>query len=276
MKKSVNMQGYILYRDECILVLHLIQKTCRGEILMKKLNLKNRKGQKGFTLVELAVVMIIVGLLIGGILKGQELITNAQVASTITQAQGLDAAVSTFRDSYRALPGDMANPGVRLPNCNAAPCNIANAAPDGRIATAPDAVVAAGSEAQRFFVHLAAAELITGVQNQNDVIFGSGLPETSIGGGGYVVGYAPAGGLGNNGTASGGHYLSIREAAAAPSAGNGPLTAAQAARIDAKMDDGSSDTGSVFTFDGTCEAAAGVYDEGGNPDGCYLFVRIQG
>lgn len=246
---------------------------------MKNINVqKRRKGQKGFTLVELAVVMIIVGLLIGGILKGQELITNAQVASTITQMKGIDAAVSTFRDSYRALPGDIATPGTRLPNCNAAPCNTANAAPNGRIDVAPDAAVVAGSEAQRFFVHLNAAELITGVQNQNDVVFGSGLPETSIGGGGYSVGFYAGGGAGlaNNANASGGHYLSIREGAAAPTGGNGPLTAAQSARMDLKLDDGSSNSGSVFTEDGTCEIAAGTYDEGNNPSGCYLYFRIQG
>lgn len=246
---------------------------------MKKVNLKNSQGQKGFTLVELAVVMIIVGLLIGGILKGQELITNAQVASTITQMKGIDAATSTFRDSYRALPGDMAAPGTRLPNCNAAPCSTANAAAnvDGRIAQAPSAAVAAGDEAHRFFVHLNAAELITGVQNSNVMTFGEGLPATSLGGG-YSVGfYQPvAAGLGNNANATGGHYLSIRDTAAAPGT-TGPLNAAQAARIDGKLDDASSDSGSVFTNGAACETGtAGEYDEGDNPTGCYLYFRIQG
>lgn len=242
---------------------------------MKKLNLKNRQGQKGFTLVELAVVMIIVGLLIGGILKGQELITNAQVASAITQTKGIDAAVSTFRDSYRAIPGDMSNPGTRLPNCDTAPCNIANAASNARIDQTPNAALTASSEAQRFFVHLSAAELITGVQNQASTVFGIGYPETPIGGG-LGVGFHTSGALGNNGSARGGHYLSIRSGAAAPASGNGPLNASQAARIDTKMDDGSSDTGSVFTHGTECESAAGIYDEADNPTGCNLYVKIQG
>mgnify|MGYP001209737569 CR=1 FL=1 len=242
---------------------------------MKKLNLKNRQGQKGFTLVELAVVMIIVGLLIGGILKGQELITNAQVASAVTQTKGIDAAVSTFRDSYRALPGDMATATTRLPNCAAGTACANTPTTNGRIEQAPDAVITAGQEAQIFFVHLAAADLITGVQNESDVVFGSGLPETPLGGG-FLVGFHDTGVLGNNATARGGHYLSLRGAATAPAAGTGPLNAAQAARIDVKLDDGSPDSGSVFTNDGTCENAAGGYDEADVPTGCYLYVRIQG
>ena len=248
--------------------------------------MKGREGQKGFTLVELAVVMIIVGLLIGGILKGQELITNAQVASTITQAKGIDAAVSTFRDSYRALPGDIATATTRLPNCPGGTACAADGNGDSRITTAagvaiqPDAAMVAGSEAQVFFVHLAAAEMITGVQNENDVNMGSGLPESAIGGG-YGVGFFAGGAaLGANANASGGHYLSLRSSAAAPAAA-GPLTAAQAARIDSKMDDGSPETGSVFPENdtATCVTVVGgsdVYDEANNPVGCNLYIKIQG
>jgi len=244
---------------------------------MKKLNLKNRQGQKGFTLVELAVVMIIVGLLIGGILKGQELITNAQVANTITQSKGIDAAVSTFRDSYRALPGDMASAIARLPNCTAAPC-ATNGTGDGRIATAPGAAAAASTEAQIFFVHLSAADLLSGVENAANVTFGSGLPAAAIGGG-YYVGYHPGGAMGlavAATPATGGHYLSLRDAPAGPTNGVGALTASQADRIDAKMDDGNPATGSVFADSATNCVAAGIYNTATNPAGCNLYIRIQG
>jgi prepilin-type N-terminal cleavage/methylation domain-containing protein len=88
---------------------------------------KNMRSTAGFTLVELAIVMIIIGLLIAGILKGQQLITNAKVTSQVAQVKGIDAAVSTFKDMYAALPGDIIAPLTRLPNCTAglpavAPC----------------------------------------------------------------------------------------------------------------------------------------------------------
>src|ERR1700740_2066087 len=91
------------------------------------------QSQAGFTLVELAIVMIIIGLLIGGVLKGQQLITNAQITSTVAQIKAIDAATTSFRDQYAAVPGDMTNPTARVPNCVAGTnCGIAGNG-DGRI-----------------------------------------------------------------------------------------------------------------------------------------------
>src|SRR5437016_3490712 len=86
---------------------------------------KNTRAEVGFTLVELAIVMIIIGLLIAGVLKGQALIANARVTATVAQNKAVEAAVSTFRDTYAGLPGDIFNPATRLPNCAGAPCNTA-------------------------------------------------------------------------------------------------------------------------------------------------------
>jgi prepilin-type N-terminal cleavage/methylation domain-containing protein len=63
-------------------------------------------AQRGFTLIEIAIVVVIIGLLLGGVLKGQELITNARVRALISQQDGIKAAYFGFLDRYRALPGD--------------------------------------------------------------------------------------------------------------------------------------------------------------------------
>ncbi len=70
--------------------------------------------QKGFTLIEIAIVLVIIGLLLGGILKGQELITNARVRNLITQQDGIKAAFYGFQDRYHAYPGDYAQANVNI------------------------------------------------------------------------------------------------------------------------------------------------------------------
>lgn len=62
--------------------------------------------QHGFTLVEMAIVLVIIGLLLGGILKGQELITSARVRNIADQNSGVQAAYYGFIDRYRQVPGD--------------------------------------------------------------------------------------------------------------------------------------------------------------------------
>ena len=62
--------------------------------------------QQGFTLVEMAIVLVIIGLLLGGILKGQELITSARVRNIADQSSGVQAAYYGFLDRYRQVPGD--------------------------------------------------------------------------------------------------------------------------------------------------------------------------
>jgi prepilin-type N-terminal cleavage/methylation domain-containing protein len=62
--------------------------------------------QKGFTLVEIAIVLVIIGLLLGGILKGQEMITQAKIKNVIADFSGISAAYYGYQDRYRAIPGD--------------------------------------------------------------------------------------------------------------------------------------------------------------------------
>jgi len=63
--------------------------------------------EKGFTLIELSIVLVIIGLIVGAILVGMDMIKAAELRSTISQVQKYQAAVNTFQTKYGALPGDM-------------------------------------------------------------------------------------------------------------------------------------------------------------------------
>ncbi|MCS7278654.1 MAG: prepilin-type N-terminal cleavage/methylation domain-containing protein [Thermodesulfobacteriaceae bacterium] len=75
-----------------------------------------RRG--GFTLVELAIVLVIIGLILGAILKGQELINNAKMKRLYNQYREILAAVYTYYDKYNAFPGDDPNANTRWPTIN--------------------------------------------------------------------------------------------------------------------------------------------------------------
>lgn len=115
------------------------------------------RKQSGFTLIEIAIVLVIIGLLLGGVLKGQELITSARVRNVISQQDGIKAAFFGFQDRYRALPGDY--PGVQ------ANANIPNVATtlggngDGQILNA------AANEQTIAWTHLSHAGFLTGSFN---------------------------------------------------------------------------------------------------------------
>ena len=65
-----------------------------------------RKQQSGFTLVEIAIVLVIIGLLLGGVLKGQELITQAKIKNVANDLTGMTSAVYGYQDRYKRFPGD--------------------------------------------------------------------------------------------------------------------------------------------------------------------------
>src|SRR5688572_14274483 len=94
------------------------------------------KRATGFTLIEIAIVLVIIGLLLGGVLKGQELITGARVRNFIQQQDGVKAAYFGFLDRYRALPGDYANATANINGVVATvACGNGNGNGDGTIAT---------------------------------------------------------------------------------------------------------------------------------------------
>ena len=127
---------------------------------MQKFRLRN--NQKGFTLVEIAIVMVIIGLLIGGILKGQEMINNAKVKRVVKQADEMRAAVMTFYDKYGQYPGDENSP-LFPPGTDTTTGNN-----NGQIA---------GAEINAVMSDLALANLISGTYNAT-----TPLPSNAFGG----------------------------------------------------------------------------------------------
>lgn len=248
----------------------------------------DRKREAGFTLVELAVVMIIIGLLIGGVLKGQELIGNAQVAATVAQVKAFDAATTTFRDMFEGMPGDIATPGTRLQNCLAIPCVTAGDG-DRRIERTPLAAVVVdpfagvpAGEMLPFWAQLNAADLITGINQANGAVWGGSMPAAKINGG-FTAGYWTGNALMNNqlggaliaANVRAGHYLALYNSPNVAVDGNGFLTPNQAFRIDSKLDDGVPTSGSVFAAGAAGCVAGARYNEVISSGVCNLYIRFQ-
>lgn len=70
---------------------------------------------KGYTLIEIVIVLAIGGLLVGGVLKGQEMIASARVRTLVSQQDTVRAAYLGFLDRYRALPGDYSRASLNIP-----------------------------------------------------------------------------------------------------------------------------------------------------------------
>ncbi|GAB1231777.1 prepilin-type N-terminal cleavage/methylation domain-containing protein [Ferrigenium sp. UT4] len=65
-----------------------------------------KRNQSGFTLIEIAIVLVIIGLLLGGVLKGQELINSAKIKNIATDFRNIPVYIYGYQDKFRALPGD--------------------------------------------------------------------------------------------------------------------------------------------------------------------------
>ncbi|MDR0674592.1 MAG: prepilin-type N-terminal cleavage/methylation domain-containing protein [Zoogloeaceae bacterium] len=174
--------------------------------------------ERGFTLVEIAIVLIIVGLLLGGVLKGQELIVQARIRSVSNDMNGVTAAIYAYQDRYRALPGDERHVAVsgRWPEASGGDGNgvICGAYNGG---TVGGGACGGEMESRLIWRHLRLSGLITGA--------GDEIPINAAGG---LIG-VQSGAFGLSG-----HVLCASN-----------LPAKIAAAIDAQQDDGSPRTGSL-------------------------------
>src|SRR5262245_12425899 len=116
------------------------------------------KGRtRGFTLVEIAIVLVIIGLLLGGILKGQEMITQAKIKNVIADFSGVSAAYHGYQDRYRAIPGDDPNAATRWAVAPAATSGNGN----GVVAGAYNSATAT-DESRLWWDHLRRAGFVSG------------------------------------------------------------------------------------------------------------------
>ncbi len=192
--------------------------------------MKTRKPQQGFTLVEIAVVLVIIGLLLGGVLKGQELINSAKAKSLVQEFNSVSVMMYGYQDRFRALPGDDASAKVHVDGVVATtPGKVGN----GRIEGAWDSDIKT-DESYLFWQHVRLAGLATG---STDINAPNYLPTNAENGPLGVTG-TPLGGL------SGQFFVC-----------SGGLSARFARQLDSTMDDGVTDTGSVRSLDETTKQA---------------------
>lgn len=200
------------------------------------------KQQSGFTLIEMAVVLVIIGLLIGGIFKGQQLIETASIKSTINDIGTISAAYQAYYDRFRQLPGDDGNLATLQARGGTWSASVSSALTAGDMdgildVTAAQTFTGAGENGS-FFQQLRAAGFLAG--NANEALTAA-LPRNTFGGLVGVTGNAITGMSAN------GKYLCV---------GSVPGKAARA--IDLAKDDGVSNTGTMRATEGGSNIAPGT------------------
>jgi len=178
-----------------------------------------KRNQSGFTLIEIAIVLVIIGLLLGGVLKGQELITSAKVKNLATDFKNAPVLMYGYQDKFKAMPGDDLNAVSHVGTAQATtPGTVGNGVIDGlwNSTTATD-------ESFKFWEQVRKAGLAAD---------GTGLPVNAVGGSMGVTGsnsaYIPISGV------PGTFFVC---------ANNIPTKIAL--QLDATLDDGNTSTGSV-------------------------------
>jgi len=240
----------------------------------------------GFTLVEISIVMIIIGLLIGGTFGGLKLIENMQINRTVQDFKSIDSAALTFKDTFGRLPGDIVNPATRLPNCSATPC--ATGGDGNRIlgtsnVTAATEALTPTSEKFTFWHHLRAADLTAlGTNNTADLNFGEGQPKSGLDGGYRIYGHFSGQVLTPLATWSG-HVIyltgvpdiAVDIADAAIAAAHRSTTCGQLRSVDTKMDDGLPRSGRTIAHTSCLLVSGDETSSYANPDSMTSIAQLM-
>jgi len=218
--------------------------------------MKNYKD-KAFSLVEISIVLVIIGLLAAGVTVGHKLIDQAREKSIIQKAESYRTAVAQFKLTYNTLPGDMKDASSYWSACTDESGNTCNGDNDGRIESTGDV----SKEGYRAWQHLRLAKIIkgnfTGLGTSS--VIGTNVPRTSFNGLCFNFHYWGANGS-RNGVALGG----INDTCTVQA-----VTAQTAYNIDLKADDGDGFKGEINSNIAPC-APLGVYNLDATGTPCYM------
>jgi prepilin-type N-terminal cleavage/methylation domain-containing protein len=222
-----------------------------------------RKDQAGFTLVEIAIVLVIIGLLLGGVLKGQELINSAKVKNFANDFRNIPLFIYGYQDKFRTLPGDDPNVVAHIGAGGAgtdASVQIAGATVGNGVINGDWWSTNAGDESFVFWQHVRRANLAAGTTNTADPTY----PPTNSDGG--RIGIESGTNVAANQYISGltGTYVLC-------SAG---ILGKFAKQLDTNMDDGNPFTGSMRATRGQPNARANAAEcaVAGQPAACAAAV----
>lgn len=193
-----------------------------------------KSQQSGFTLVEIAIVLVIIGLLLGGVLKGQELINSAKVKNFATDFRNVPLFIYGYQDKYRRLPGDDNGAVARFTGAS-----TTNGDGNGAIAGNFNSTTLT-DESVRFWQHVRLAGLAAGSTDFTDIAT-AGLPTNADGGRIGLQMTAPIAAM------TGSYFVC--------SAG---IQGKFAKQLDINMDDGNTATGSMQVMGSTGSPPAAV------------------